>query len=162
MIRPLVTAAFTVAVLATAASGALFKPGSWYRELDKPSFTPPDILFPIAWAVLYAMIIASGVLFYTASTPSERVVPLIVYGAQLLSNALWSYLFFSLHRLDLALIDVVSLGFLILATIVLFAPASTLAAALLVPYLFWVSFAAVLNAAILARNGSGKPSQISE
>jgi translocator protein len=75
-----------------------------------------------------------------------------VYGAQLLLNALWTPLFFGLHRINWALADLVLMWFMILLNIGLFSRQSRLAAWLLIPYFLWVSFAGALNAAILALN----------
>lgn len=144
--------AFIGAVFIAAMTGGIFRPGDWYKNLDKPGFTPPDWLFPVAWAVLYAMIAASGYLFYVAAEPSERVLPLTLYGAQLVTNSAWSAIFFGLRRLDLALVDALLMFALIAATMATFAPVSPLAAALLAPYLVWVGFASALNDTILRRN----------
>ena len=149
-------AVFVLVTLAAAATGAIFRPGSWYAALRKPRWTPPNVLFPIAWCVLYATIAVSAYLFTVAAAPGERALPLAAWGLQLALNALWSPLFFKLHRMDWALADIVLLVLAILATIVLFAPVSAVAAALLVPYLVWVSFASALNYTILILN-RGRP-----
>ncbi|MEM8664773.1 MAG: TspO/MBR family protein, partial [Pseudomonadota bacterium] len=80
--------------VAVASSGAIFTPGSWYRVLDKPPWTPPDWLFGPAWTVLFAMIAYSGYRFTLEAEPGESVIPLAVYGLQLALNAGWSALFF--------------------------------------------------------------------
>lgn len=131
--------------LLAALSGAFFRPGEWYERLAKPRWCPPDWLFGPAWAVLYLMIAIAGWLVW------ERAglgVAIAVYLGHLLVNAGWSAIFFGLRRIDWGLAWIVLLWFSILATILVFAPISTTAAALLVPYLAWVGFAAALNAAI--------------
>lgn len=143
---------FVLANLAAASTGALFRPGEWYRRLDKPSWTPPNLAFPIAWTILYAMIAASGAIFTAAAEPGERLVPLAAYALQLVLNAAWSALFFGARRMDLARIDIVVMLFAIAATMVLFWPVSPLAAGLLAPYFIWVGFASYLNHTILRRN----------
>lgn len=137
--------AFGAACLLAASTGAIFRPGAWYETLAKPPWTPPDWLFPIAWMILYAFIAVAGwLVWHAADWPANRTA-LILYGLQLVLNAGWSVIFFGARRVDLALWEVVALWASIAATIAAFAPLSPLAAALMAPYLAWVSFAAALN-----------------
>jgi len=145
-------AVFALANVAAASSGAIFTPGEWYRRLHKPTWTPPDWLFAPAWTVLFAMITYAGYRFTIDAEPGERLVPLTVYGVQLVFNAAWSALFFGARRMDLALVDALLMFAAIAATIVLFAPISPVAAWLMVPYLLWVGFASALNYSIMRRN----------
>ena len=82
------------------------------------------------------------------------MLPLSVFALNLVLNAVWTPLFFGLHRVDAGLLDIALVWFSIVATIVLFAPIQVVAALLLVPYLVWVSFAAALNFDIWRRNRS--------
>jgi tryptophan-rich sensory protein len=143
---------FLVVAFAPAAVGALFRPGEWYASLAKPSFTPPGWIFGPVWTALYASIGVAGLLAWNAAPAGARLVPFTVFGAQLVLNAAWSWLFFGLHRPDLALIDIVALWSLIVATAILFFRIRPLAGGILAPYLLWVSFATVLNAAIWRLN----------
>lgn len=143
---------FIAACVAVAASGALFRPGPWYETLRKPWWRPPNWLFGPAWTVLYIMIAVSGWLVWREAGIAGAALPLVVYGAQLLINAAWSWLFFGLRRMDLALVDVAALWLSIVLMIWLFAPISATAAWLLAPYLAWVSFAAFLNFTMLRLN----------
>lgn len=145
-------AVFLFLCFGAATTGAVFKPGAWYDSLSKPSWTPPDWLFPVAWSVLYVMIAVSAWLVWRAAGLAAAAVPLGVWGVQLALNAAWSWLFFGLRRMDLAFVEVVGLWLSIAACIVLFAPISLTAAALMAPYLVWVSFAAALNLAVWQRN----------
>lgn len=145
-------AVFIAANVAAAASGAVFKPDSWFRDLRKPSWQPPDWLFAPVWSLLYLMIAVSGWLVWREAGLAGAAVPLAIYGVQLVLNFLWSALFFGAHRIDWALGEVVLLWLSIAATIAAFAPISALAAWLLAPYLAWVTFAAALNATILRLN----------
>ncbi|MEO1102424.1 MAG: TspO/MBR family protein, partial [Pseudomonadota bacterium] len=122
--------------------------------LAKPSWTPPNWLFGPAWALLYGTIAYSGYLFTHTAEPGERVVPLTIYGIQLVLNAAWSALFFGAKRMDLALVDSGLMFVAIAATIAAFAPVSPLAAGLLVPYLCWVGFATALNYSMMRHNES--------
>ncbi len=133
---------FVAACLAAASTGAVFKPGAWYARLRKPSFNPPDWLFPIAWAVLFLMIAVSGWLVWRVTGFGAEVA---LWFGSLLLNSAWSWLFFGRRRMDLALAELAVFWVSILAMILAFAPVSAAAAWLLVPYLVWVSFAGVLN-----------------
>ena len=148
----LVLVAFVVASFAAAATGAIFRPGDWYKQLDKPRWRPPDWLFGPVWTVLYASIALSGWLVWREAGIAGAALSLGVYAVQLLLNAAWTPIFFGLHRPGLALIEIMVLWAAILATIVLFEPISVAAALLLVPYLAWVSFASALNFSIWRRN----------
>lgn len=140
-----------VALVAVAAfTGAQFEPGVWYAELAKPSWTPPSWLFAPVWTLLYAAIAVAGWLVWR---PQRRMnVPLGFWGAQLVLNAAWSWLFFGLHRPALALADIVLLLMAIAAFIITACRVSKPASALLVPYLLWVAFATALNFSIWRLN----------
>ena len=140
-----------------ASSGALFPPGRWYESLRKPSWRPPNWLFGPAWTVLYAMIAVAGWLVWTAAGPGERLVPMSVYGLQLVLNAVWSGIFFGMKRMKLALGEMALLWLSIAVNIAVFWPVHKVAALMLVPYLAWVSFAFMLNRALVKLNpDSGK------
>lgn len=145
-------AGFIAACVLAALSGAFFRPGAWYRTLRKPTWTPPDWLFPIAWSILYLMIAIAGWLVWRAAGFSGAGLALGIYGLHLICNALWSALFFGARRMDLAFVDVAAMWISLALTIALFAPISPLAAALLAPYLAWVTFAGALNFTIWRRN----------
>jgi translocator protein len=133
------------AAFAAAAFGGLFSPGEWYAQLDKPSWNPPGWIFGPVWTALYAMMGVAAWLVWRRSGFAGAPVALALFGAQLVLNAMWSWLFFGLHRPALALVDIVALGLAIAATIVAFWQHSRPAALLLVPYLGWVGFATALN-----------------
>ena len=148
----LVLAAFEVASFAAAATGVVFRPGDWYRQLDKPRWRPPDWLFAPVWTLLYGSIGLSGWLVWLEAGVSGAALPLSVYAVQLLLNAAWTPIFFGFHRPGLAVVEIIVLWAAILATIIMFHPVNAAAALLLVPYLAWVSFAAALNLSIWRRN----------
>ena len=143
-----VLVAFLVVVFAVSAVGGLFTAssvGGWYAGLAKPSWRPPNWLFGPVWTALYAMMAVSAWLVW------KRVgfgPALLVFAIQLLINGIWSPVFFGAHSLGGGLVVIVALWFGIVGTIAMFWPISLTAALLLVPYLAWVSFAAVLNFAI--------------
>ena len=144
--------AFIAVNCAAASTGAIFRPGAWYETLRKPSWTPPNWLFGPAWSILYAASAFAGYLVWISAAPGEATVPLIVYGAQLILNGLWSGIFFGLRRPDLAFGELILLWLSILATIGAFWAVRTDAALLLVPYLAWVTFAGALNFAVWRLN----------
>ncbi len=135
-------AAFFLIVLAAASSGAIFKPGEWYRNLRKPSWTPPDWAFPVAWSVLYFMIAVAGYIVWMVDPTSPAMV---LWVAQLVLNAAWSWLFFGRRDMLTALADVMSMWLCILGFIIAAWPIAPVASLLFVPYLIWVSIASALN-----------------
>lgn len=143
---------FLLACFAAASTGALFRPGAWYDRLDKPAWTPPDWLFPVAWTVLYLMIALAPWLVWRRAGLAGAALPLAVWAVQLALNAAWSWLFFGLRRMDWAFAEVLALWLAIAAMIALFWPISPAAGLMMVPYLLWVSFAAALNFAVWQRN----------
>lgn len=148
---------FLAAVAAAGAGGALFRPGAWYERLDKPPWRPPNWAFGPVWLALYLMTAISGWLVWRQVGLGGAPAAFALYGLNLLLNFAWSGLFFGLRRMDLALVEMALLWLSIAGLIALFAPISTLAAALLVPYLIWVSLAFALNLSILRRNPNGAP-----
>ncbi|MBT2786247.1 MULTISPECIES: TspO/MBR family protein [unclassified Halomonas] len=136
----------------TATTGARFRPDGWYRELRKPTWTPPDIAFPIAWGILYLLMAIAAWRIYMAEESAWRTAGLMVYALQLLVNAAWSWLFFGRKQIVAALVDIMVLLALITIAIALFFQVNTLAAWLMVPYWLWVALALALNATIFRLN----------
>ena len=94
---------FVALVIATAATGVLFQPGAWYERLAKPSWTPPNWLFGPVWSVLYIMIAVAGWLVWSAEGAGLAIA---LWACQLVLNGLWSFQFFGIRRMDLAMVDV--------------------------------------------------------
>ncbi|MBR0558367.1 tryptophan-rich sensory protein [Ciceribacter sp. L1K23] len=140
---------FIVIVLIAASSGAVFKPGQWYETLRKPSWTPPKWAFPVVWSLLYAGIAYAG---WSVWTLAGWSLPLAFWCAQIVFNAMWSWLFFGLRRMDLALADIALLWISILGFIVTAWPVSVISALLFIPYIAWVSTAGMLNYTVLRLN----------
>lgn len=139
-----------LACFAVSAAGGAITAGpvkSWYPHLVKPPLTPPDIAFPIVWTLLYAMMAIAAWLVWQAGRDGKGR-DIALFGLQLAFNLGWSILFFGLQQPGLALIEIALLWLAIAATIVVFRRHSAVAAALLLPYLAWVSFAVYLNAGI--------------
>ena len=127
-----------------ASSGGMFKPGSWYASLNKPSWTPPNWAFPVVWGLLFALNAWAGWLIWEVAGETRPRV-FILYILSLILNAAWSWLFFGRRRMDLAMIDVAILWVSLAAIIAVFWMIRPIAALPVVPYLIWVSIAAVLN-----------------
>lgn len=128
-----------------ASFGALFQTGEWYLTIAKPSWTPPGWIFGPVWTLLYiAMAVAAWLVWLEGGWKANRSA-LSLYVVQLVFNAAWSWLFFGVHTIGGALIDIVILWLLILATLILFRRRRPAAGLLLVPYALWVGFATALN-----------------
>ena len=122
---------------------------TWYADLFRPSFTPPDWAFGVIWPILYVMMGISAFLIWSRGIDKRQVrVALGLFILQLVLNGLWTPIFFGLHMIALALVDIVLLWAAILMTILAFWRISKTAAYLLIPYILWVSFAIVLNATL--------------
>lgn len=125
----------------------------WYPALVKPSFNPPPWLFGPVWTTLYAMMGVSAFLVWRQRRQDPRYKPAtLAFAVQLLLNALWSPAFFGLRWPEAGLAVIVPLWVAIVITIVLQRRVSLPAAWLMLPYLAWVSFATVLNAALVRLN----------
>lgn len=145
---------FLVCMIIAVVSGLLIAPAvaTWYPTLIKPSFTPPTWLFAPVWITLYVMIAIAGWRVWVWAGFGRGARALAVYAIQLLLNFGWSFLFFGTHAIGLGLIGIIALLGAIAWTIYEFAQIDRIATLLLVPYLAWVSFAALLNAAIFFLN----------
>jgi translocator protein len=151
----LVLAGFLAASFLVAAVGGLFTSmgmPDWYMALEKPAFNPPSWVFGPVWTALYAMMAVAAWLVWREAGFRGARPAFVAYGVQLALNLAWSGIFFGLREPGWALVEIVALWAAILATMVLFFRHSRPAGLLLVPYLAWVSFAAVLNGAIWRLN----------
>jgi benzodiazapine receptor len=127
---------------------------TWYPTLVKPFFNPPNYVFAPVWTVLFILMgIAMGMVWNTPNVSKENLKKAwIIFSTQLILNAAWSILFFGLNNILLALIEIVLLWFIILENIKIFQGINPKAGKLLYPYLAWVSYAFLLNAAIFWLN----------
>jgi tryptophan-rich sensory protein len=151
-IKPMLIAA--ICAISVASIGALMTDlGPWYRSLRRPWFQPPDWLFGPAWTAIFAMAAIAGYLAWQAR-PNLRLWALIsaLFAANGVFNVLWSALYFRMHRPDWALAETVPLWLSVLALIIVLRKCTRAGSLLMVPYLLWVSFAAVLNLAVIKLN----------
>ncbi len=154
--KPVAVAGITAVLVATL-GGFATEIGPWYRSLDKPSFQPPDWLFGPAWTVIYAFTVVAAAKAWVAVAEHpecDRLRKWMVglFAFNIVLNILWSLLFFRLRRPDWAMIEVVFLWSSIAALIWTLWRVSRPAAWLLVPYQTWVTFASILNIAVVQLN----------
>ena len=140
---------FIAAAIGAAAS---VRAGSFYTQLVRPDWAPPPEVFGPVWTVLYALMGISAWMIWRVGGFRAARTALTLFLVQLAVNALWSWLFFGWHLGALAFADIVVLWALVLATLIVFWRLDRWAAALLVPYLLWISFAAALNLAVWQLN----------
>ena len=126
----------------------------WYATLQKPFFNPPSWVFGPVWTILYALMGFALYRIWIMPSSSERLVLLSLFTTQLILNLAWSFLFFYFQRPDWALVEIILLWGFILWLIIRLYPLDKLAAGLQIPYLLWVSFATLLNAALWWLNRS--------
>jgi tryptophan-rich sensory protein len=124
----------------------------WYNTLVKPSFNPPNWIFGPVWTLLYILMGVSLWMIWEMPVSIHRQRAIRIFFIQLTLNFSWSFLFFSFGWIEVALAEIILLWFSILVMILRFRKLKPAAAYLNVPYLIWVGFATVLNAAYLALN----------
>lgn len=125
---------------------------TWYADLDKPFFNPPNWLFGPVWSVLYLLMGIALYLVWTAETRRSKAAAYRWFGLQLLLNAAWSLVFFGLHLTWVGLAVILILDLAVVMTIRAFRRLSPRAAWLLWPYLAWILFASGLNLALAVLN----------
>ena len=123
-----------------------------FDTLQKPPLSPPAIVFPIVWAVLYALMGVSAARIWMAPPSGDRRLGLRLFAGQLAFNFFWSIIFFDLQWFGFALVWLVALWALIAAMVLVFYRVELLAARLQLPYLVWVAFAGYLNAGVWLLN----------
>jgi len=148
---------FAAAVAGAAWFGSRYSPRDfrtrlWYSRLDKPSFNPPNSVFPIVWTALYSVMAISGWRIWRHRDSPERTAALRLWISQLITNSQWTRLFFGKHLPTWSLANVISLQLAVIGYILEARKVDKPAAALFIPYAAWVAFAALLNAEIVRRN----------
>ena len=134
-------------ILSASISSVSFK--ETYAKLEKPSFSPPSWVFGPVWTILYTLMGISAYLVFKKGIGNPDVkVSMVLFFLQLVLNFSWSLIFFGLNNPMLAFIEIVILWGFIMAMIISFNKVSKIAAYLQIPYILWVSFAAILNLTI--------------
>jgi translocator protein len=125
---------------------------SWYADLAKPSFTPPNAVFGPVWTVLYVLMAVAAWRVWRAADRDTRRGPLTLFALQLALSLGWTVVFFGLQKIGAAVATIVVLDVGVVVTTLAFRTIDRLAALLMLPYLAWVVFATVLNIAIWRLN----------
>lgn len=133
---------FLFATFGAAATGAMFPPGAWYEKLNKPSWVPPNWLFPVAWTSIYLLISFAGA---RVATMEGAQWALAFWALQISFNTLWTPVFFGLRGLKASLPIMAALWVSVLGATVTHFQVDTWAGLAFVPYLMWVTVAAALN-----------------
>lgn len=146
---------FIAITFSASAIGSFFTSADsdWYQNLIKPSFNPPSWVFGPVWTTLYVMMGISVYLIYQKRGESSlAMTTLIIFFVHLIFNATWSIAFFGMQNPALAFVNIIILLIFIITLIFLFYKVNKVASYLLIPYLFWVSFATILNYSIWQLN----------
>lgn len=126
----------------------------WYAGLIKPSFQPPNWLFGPVWTLLFALMGTAAFFVWRKGINNKQVrFALMMFVFQFILNIMWSFAFFGAHSPYLGLLVIIPLWISIIMTIILFYRVRVVSGLLLIPYICWVSFAMILNAAIYSLNG---------
>jgi translocator protein len=144
-----------VAVFVVGATGSwvtIPKIATWYAGLAKPWFTPPNAVFGPVWTLLYAAMAVAAFRVSCRPASPQRRRALVLFALQLALNALWSPSFFGMEAPRLGLVVIIALVIAVAFTLIAFLRLDRLAGLLLVPYLLWVGYASLLNAAVVRLN----------
>ncbi|OOY29728.1 MAG: tryptophan-rich sensory protein [Rhodobacteraceae bacterium] len=144
-------ALFLLASAAAAATGIIFKPGDWYLGLNKPGFTPPNWVFPVAWTYLYVSVAYAAA--RVAGVEGSQIA-LALFAVQIALNTLWTPVFFGAHRLGMGMTVLACLWVAVVAMMMAFFRLDLIAGLLVIPYLAWLSLASALNFRVWRDNRS--------
>lgn len=142
-------AIFFCACAAAGTTGGMFQPGEWYRSLNKPSWTPPDWLFPVAWTTLYICMSAAGA---RVAVMDGSGLALALWSLQIALNTLWTPVFFGLQKIRAGLFVLIALWISVAACMIALWQVDWIAGLLFLPYLAWVTTAGALNLSVLRLN----------
>lgn len=145
---------FLAATFAAGSTGALFPTGAWYKNLNKPTWVPPNWMFPVAWASIYLLISFAGA---RVAVIDGNAYAMAFWAIQIAFNALWTPVFFGLRRLKGSLPIMAGLWVSVLGATVTHFQLDFWAGLAFVPYLAWVTVAFALSIAMLRLNPNEKP-----
>lgn len=148
---------FLLACGGAGATGAMFPPGDWYKTLEKPSWTPPDWVFPVAWTSIYLLISFAG--SRVAGQPGSGTA-LAFWAVQGAFATLWTPVFFGLRRMKAALLVIGVLWCAVLGCTVFHWRVDWIAGAAFLPYLAWVTVASALNYKVWSLNPDAQPIEL--
>jgi tryptophan-rich sensory protein len=141
--------------LGVGATAGIFTAGAipdWYSTLNRPVFNPPNWLFGPVWTVLYLVMGVSLFLVWKEQKSSARNRAIFIFSVHLILNFGWSFLFFYFNSIGLALVEIILLLISIVLMLIKFHKVKPIAAYINIPYLLWVTFATILNAAYFILN----------
>ena len=144
---------YLIICFGAASTGALFPTGTWYNSLNKPSFNPPNWVFPIAWACLYPIIAFAAT---QMSENDSRDYAMAFWTLQIVFNTLWTPVFFGLCRIWTGMVIMICLWISVALMTLSFFLVEPFLGWILTPYLAWVTFAGVLNYSLLVLNPNEK------
>jgi len=148
---------FLAATFAAGATGAMFPTGEWYKQLNKPGWTPPNWLFPVAWTSIYLLMAFAGA---RVAVLEGSAYAMAFWGMQIAFNALWTPVFFGLRNLKASLPIMAGLWISVFGATITHWQLDLWAGLAFVPYLMWVSVAAALNISMVRLNPDQKPLQL--
>lgn len=137
------------ACFAAGSTGGLFPPGDWYDRLNKPAWTPPNWLFPVAWTTLYLLMAGAGA---RAAVSPDNGIAMAFWALQIALNGLWTPVFFGLRRMKLGLLVLLALWGSVAATLAALWMVDLWAGLMFLPYLAWVTVAGALNYSMVRLN----------
>ena len=149
---------FLAATFAAGSTGALFPTGAWYRGLNKPSWVPPNWVFPVAWTSIYLLISFAGA---RVAVLDGNALAMAFWAIQIAFNALWTPAFFGLRRLKGSLVIMAALWLAVLGCMLTHFQLDFWAGMAFVPYMIWVTVAAALSVSMLRLNPNEKPLELS-
>lgn len=153
IIKLVIAIAVPLAIGATSGFFTVTGVNSWYQTIHKPSWNPPNWVFGPVWTTLYIMMGVALYQVWKADTGTGlKRTAIILFAVQLVLNFFWSFIFFNQQQIGWAVVEIIVMWGMILATIFAFGRISSTAAWLLVPYISWVSFAMMLNYTIWKLN----------
>ncbi|MFU8822985.1 tryptophan-rich sensory protein TspO [Yoonia sp.] len=150
----LLFALFLAATFAAGSTGAFFPTGTWYKGLNKPTWVPPNWLFPVAWTSIYLLISFAGA---RVAVIDGNAYAMAFWAIQIALNALWTPVFFGLRRLKGSLPVIGALWLAVLGCTITHFQLDFWAGLAFVPYLVWVTIATALSIAMLRLNPNEKP-----
>ena len=152
-LKLIIAIAIPLAVGATSGFFTITGIESWYQTINKPSWNPPGSVFGPVWTTLYVLMgVALFLVWKSSGSDTLKRTAITLFAIQLILNFFWSFIFFDQQQPGWAFVEIITLWFFILLTIFSFTRVSKTAAWLLVPYISWVSFAAILNYTIWKLN----------
>ena len=152
-LKLIIAIAIPLAVGATSGFFTITGVESWYQTINKPSWNPPGSVFGPVWTTLYVLMgVALFLVWKSSGSDTLKRTAITLFAVQLILNFFWSFIFFDQQQPGWAFVEIITLWFFILLTIFSFTRVSKTAAWLLVPYISWVSFAAILNYTIWKLN----------